>query len=174
MATDGSSHLDPFLARVEHIIGAAVQPLQSQISHLYQVQADGAQQYYHPPQQYSSYLGGAANAPVASGAGGNASTTVLSVSSGAPAGQPTAATPADRYMEGILYHLESMNFGRGRGRGRGGRGFYNNSLPIRNTLCSLCRDANARCCNHCLICHEVTHGSWNCPKKNDPNFTPLN
>ena len=40
--------------------------------------------------------------------------------------------------------------------------------------CSICRLANALSCNHCLCCHAVNHRTTNCPKKNDPNWTPLN
>lgn len=40
--------------------------------------------------------------------------------------------------------------------------------------CQICRDANALACNHCLICHGVDHGTPQCPKKDDPTFTPKN
>ena len=61
--------------------------------------------------------------------------------------------------------------GRG-GRGGGGRNGGTGSRPMGK--CSMCRDANAVMCNHCLVCHEVTHWRSDCPKKNDPNWTPLN
>ena len=39
-------------------------------------------------------------------------------------------------------------------------------------LCKVCQEANAWACNHCQICHEVSHRTGNCPRQNDPNFDP--
>ena len=69
---------------------------------------------------------------------------------------------------------KTNNVGQGRGRGNGnGGGGQRNSGPF-NNRCSICRAGNALSCNHCLICHDVTHVRWQCPKRNDPNWTPLN
>ena len=69
---------------------------------------------------------------------------------------------------------KTNNVGQGRGRGNGnGGGGQRYSGPF-NNRCSICRAGNALSCNHCLICHDVTHVRWQCPKRNDPNWTPLN
>ena len=39
-------------------------------------------------------------------------------------------------------------------------------------LCKVCQEANAWACNHCQICHDVSHRTGNCPRRNDPTFDP--
>ena len=65
--------------------------------------------------------------------------------------------------------------GNGRGRSRGGRnnrgGRYGSGEKV---MCPSCTAANALYCNHCKVCYDISHRASECPKRNDPNFTPKN
>ena len=67
--------------------------------------------------------------------------------------------------------------GSGRGSFNGGRGGYNghgNVPQYRNPpfKCPTCLAANAVYCNHCRVCYAIEHRTGECPKKDDPTFTP--
>ena len=95
----------------------------------------------------------------------------------ASAAQSPAPASSEEFLTQLFSHFQAMggvnnrSFGGGsrggRGRGRGGGGMF-------YAKCSMCRNANAVRCNHCMICHAVTHRNIDCPKKDDPNWTPLN
>ena len=187
--------MDPFVAQLTSAIGLQVQgivePLKAQVNELmgFKQEVETARVVEHHQPSLSLNVKASEfqpkpakdgeSAAVNTGAGNGASSS--NMVDGMPGGYNQFAEFLMQAMRGVQTsqpsNMSNNQVNQGRGRGYGPRKpFYQNKTGNGNVShkCSQCVAANAWFCNHCLICHEVDHKTYTCPKKNDPNFIPKN
>ena len=188
-----ADHDEKFLAQIKDLIGSELKgqmgPLKAEVHNLRQEVArvslkrkpNAVSQASHNAVQHQLPLSSAAaplvqNSPIVTpGSGANITTDDFIDQMFARFQARGLGGQQDGYQGNGNYRGRGGGRG-GRGGGSGGRGGGRNCGSGGNPSgkCSQCRDANAVFCNHCLVCHEVTHYRSDCPKKDDPNWTPLN
>ena len=188
----GTPSMDPFMAQLANVISSriqtAVEPLQAQITSLAEYQTDqkplnnkqlnpnaSAFQTPQKPNDGKQTMGQVGNV---GGQVGNGGGQVSSGQVGVGVGNVASGGDWQQTLCKILENFSNSNKNNNNDNNRSSGGNRNNNWNRNNgnsfKKCSICRAANATSCNHCLTCHEVTHRTFHCPHKDDPNYTPKN
>lgn len=192
-ANPPTQNMDSFMVQLSSVIGSQmrdiVEPLQNQIDDLttfknkHEAQKNKQTQQlnvkapsFHSNQPKLGPGVGGKDGIVGRPGGGNVVASGANfVDGGGSVGSgflPGNGPGSDEFLAKLYHQLSIYNESNSK---RSGNNFnVNNNKTKWSGKCSICRNAGALSCNHCLICHKVDHRTGNCPHRNDPNFVPKN